>query len=158
MFVRQVSHKTHAMKMNGKARWVIGHHITPMDVTGDYDMVVGRTPGKVQGPPPHYHKGLHEVFVVIEGELDFLVDGDLQKLRAGDSVNLSPNTMHTFSNNSDAECKWLNIHSPKGFYSFFEEMGVPDSEQNAMAKSVDGAIIQKVMAQAADFDMHIQGS
>ncbi len=135
---------------------MIGHHIEPIEVSGDYDMVVGRTPGKVQGPPPHFHKGLHEVFMVIEGELDFLIDGQPMKLKAGDSVNLSPNTVHTFSNNEDQECKWINIHSPKGFYSFFEEMGVPDSEQDAMAKSVDGAVIQKVVQRAADFDMHIK--
>lgn len=145
------------METSRIARWVIGHHISPVEVTGNYDMVIGKTPAKVQGPPPHFHKGFHEVFVVLEGELDFLIDGQPRKLKAGDTVNLTPETVHTFSNNADAECRWVNIHSPKGFYSFFEDMGVPESEQEAMAKSVDGALIQKVVEKAADYDMHIKG-
>ena len=41
------------------------------------------------------------------------------------------------------------------FYKFFETFGVPASEDNAIMKSVEPEIIQKVLAMASDFDMAI---
>ncbi len=137
-------------------RWVLGHEITPVEVTGDYDMVLGNTPAKVPGPPPHYHSGYNEVFLVIEGEMEFVIEGELKTVRSGESVDLPPNTLHTFSNASDEACKWINIHSPKGFLSFFKDVGVPEDEEDAVAKSIDESVIQKVMQTAAQYDMHIK--
>ena len=77
-------------------------------------------------------------------------------IKNGESVNLSPKSVHTFSNNSDNMCRWVNIHSPKGFLKFFEELGVPDNEDEARQRSVDPAIIQRVMDTAANYDMMIQ--
>ncbi len=137
-------------------RWVLGHEITPVQVTGDYDMVLGNTPAKVPGPPPHYHSGYSEVFLVIEGEMEFVVEGEVKTVRSGESVDLPPNTLHTFSNTSKQVCKWVNIHSPKGFLSFFEDVGVPEDEEDAVVKSIDDNIVEKVMQTAAQYDMHIK--
>ncbi len=136
--------------------WVLGHKISPFDVSGNYDMVVGETPPNVPGPPPHYHKSYNEVFMVLEGEMEFVVNGNLKTFKKGEAVDLPPNTVHTFANKSDELCRWLNIHSPKGFLSFFKEMGIPANESNAMIKSADESIIKKVMERAAGFDMHIK--
>lgn len=152
MFVRQISHK---MK-NSNTRWVLGHQISPVNVSGEYDMVIGETPAHVPGPPPHYHTGYNEVFLVIEGEMEFMVNGEVKVIKAGESVDLPPNTLHTFGNKSAANCKWVNIHSPKGFSSFFNDIGIPQEEQDARARSVDESVIQKVMKVAAQYDMHIK--
>jgi mannose-6-phosphate isomerase-like protein (cupin superfamily) len=136
--------------------WVLGHKISPIDVSGNYDMVIGETPPNVLGPPPHYHSKLKELFMIIEGEMDFVIDGIPRKLIKGDSVDLPSNVVHTFKNSGSTPCKWVNIHSPKGFLSFFEEMGIPENEAEAMKKSVDENIINRVMKEAADFDMHIK--
>lgn len=119
-------------------------------------MVEGMTPPNVPGPPPHYHSGFNEMFVVLEGKMEFNVNGNTIIAEAGDSVDLPPNSVHTFQNAGDKECRWLNIHSPKGFLSFFESFGVNSDEDNAFERSVDGELIQKVMIKAADFDMMIQ--
>lgn len=145
------------MKKVKQTRWVIGHRITPHDVSGDYDMVIGETPAQVPGPPPHYHRGFNEVFLVIEGEMEFVLDGELIQVGPGESVNLPPDTLHTFRNKTDEPCKWVNIHSPKGFLAFFEDLGVPEQEEDAMAKSVDTDVIQKVVQVATQYDMHIKG-
>lgn len=141
---------------NNTTRWVLGHKISPVEVSGEYDMVIGETPAQVPGPPPHYHNGYNEVFLVIEGEMEFMVDGEVKIVKAGESVDLPPNTLHTFGNKSAANCKWVNIHSPKGFSSFFTDMGIPEEEQDAMTRSVDESVIQKVMQVAAQYDMHIK--
>ncbi len=136
--------------------WVLGHKISPVNVSGNYDMVIGETAPNVPGPPPHSHSGLNELFMVLEGEMEFMVNGEVRRVGQGESVDLPPNVVHTFKNAGAINCKWVNIHSPKGFLSFFEQMGVPESEANAMEKSVDESIINKVMQTAASFDMHIK--
>jgi mannose-6-phosphate isomerase-like protein (cupin superfamily) len=152
MFVRQKSHK-----MNSKnTKWVLGHKITPHDTSGDFDLMFAETPSKVQGPPPHFHKSLKESFLIIEGEMEFIVNGEIKVLKAGESIDIPPNTIHTFSNTSDNPCKWINIHSPKGFRSFFEDMGVSETEENAIKKSIAPEVINKVMANAVDYDMIIK--
>ncbi|NND05554.1 MAG: cupin domain-containing protein [Saprospiraceae bacterium] len=139
-----------------KDLWVIGHRISPIAVSGNYDMVIGETAPNVPGPPPHYHTKLHELFLVVEGEMDFVIDGEPKTLRQGESVDLPANVVHTFTNTGSTTCRWVNVHSPKGFLSFFEDMGVPESEAGAMTKSVDERIINRVMKEAANYDMHIK--
>ena len=76
--------------------------------------------------------------------------------KAGESVDIPPKTLHTFANKSDKPCKWVNIHSPKGFKKFFDQMGIPDHEENAIEKSIAPELINKVIATASDFDMIIK--
>lgn len=137
--------------------WVLGHKITPHDTSGDYDLMVAETPPNVPGPPPHLHNAYKESFLIIEGELEFFVNGKTQVVKAGESVDIPPKTLHTFNNKTNKTCKWINIHSPKGFRTFFNELGVPDTEANAVEKSVAPELIQKVIQTASDYDMIIQG-
>ena len=136
-------------------KWVLGHKITPQTATGDFDIVIGETPSLTKGPPPHYHNGYHEVFLVTEGEIEFIINGEITVIRQGESINLPPKTKHTFSNNSDEICKWINIHSPKGFIKFFENLGVSENEENAKVKSLSQEIIQEVIETASQYDMII---
>ena len=136
-------------------KWVLGHKITPQSVTGDFDLVIGETPSLMQGPPPHHHNGYHEVFLVTEGQMEFIIKGEITVLRQGELINLPPKTIHTFSNNSDDICKWINIHSPKGFLRFFENVGVSENEENAEVRSLSPEIIKEVMETASRYDMII---
>lgn len=137
-------------------KWVLGHKITPHETSGDFDLMVAETPPNVPGPPPHLHNTYKETFLIIEGEMEFLVDGEIKIVKAGESVDIPPNTIHTFGNKSNSVCKWVNIHSPKGFRDFFEQLGVSESEENAMEKSVAPELINKVIETASDFDMLIK--
>ena len=147
--------KSHIMNTTD-TKWVLGHKVTSHETTGNYDLMVAETPPNVQGPPPHLHNAFKESFLIIEGEMEFMVNGDTTIAKAGESVDIPPKTLHTFANISDKPCKWVNIHSPKGFRSFFEQMGIPETEENAIGKSVSQEIINKVMATAAEFDMIIK--
>lgn len=142
--------------MNAKhTKWVLGHEVTPHDTSGDYDLMIAVTPPKVQGPPPHLHHSYKESFLIVDGEMEFFVNGKTMIVKAEESVDIPPKTLHTFGNKSDQPCKWINIHSPKGFRDFFEKMGVPENEADAREKSLAPEIIKAVIATAADFDMHI---
>lgn len=140
---------------NNKEMWVIGHKIIPYIPSGNYDMVIGETPLNVPGPPPHMHKGFNELFLVLEGEMEFMINGETRKAFVGESIDLPPNTLHTFTNSGYKKCRWLNIHSPKGFLAFFEEFGVDSNEVNAFEKSVDENVIKTVIEKAESFDMII---
>jgi len=137
-------------------KWVLGHKVTPYDTTGDYDLMLAETPAHVPGPPPHIHNNYKEAFLIVEGEMEFMVNGEVKVLKAGESLDVPPGTLHTFGNKSNKPCKWVNIHSPKGFRAFFEKMGVSSDTENAQMNSVDPALIQKVIQTAADFDMLIK--
>lgn len=137
-------------------KWILGHKVSLHDTSGDYDLAYGETPAGVQGPPPHLHSNLEEVFLITEGEMEFMVNGNVSTVKAGESVNLPSNTLHTFSNRSDKSCKWVNIHNPKGFRRFFETLGVPADIEGAEEQSMDKSIIDKVIKTAADYDMVIK--
>jgi len=133
----------------------LGHKIKVLNPSGNFDMVEGTTYPNVPGPPPHFHEGYAETFYVLEGRMEFSVNGEPVIVETGDSIDLPVNTLHTFKNPGNTPCRWLNMHSPKGFLSFFEQFGVNASEENAFEKSVDGNLIQEVIERAASFDMHL---
>lgn len=137
-------------------KWVLGHKVTLHDTSGDYDLAFGETPAGVPGPPPHLHENFTESFLITEGEMEFFVNGEVMVLKAGESINLPQNTLYTFSNKSESTCKWVNIHSPKGFRQFFETVGISEGIENSQQNSVSEAIINEVMGTAANYDMLIK--
>ncbi|AOG12623.1 cupin domain-containing protein [Agrobacterium sp. RAC06] len=52
------------------------------------------------GSPPHRHSRLHEEFEVLEGEVEFAVNGNSRSLTAGQSIIVCPGTVHAFRNAS----------------------------------------------------------
>jgi len=133
----------------------LGHKIKVFSTSGNYDLIQGETLPDVPGPPPHYHALLSETFYVLDGMMEFLVNGESVVLQKGDSIDLPPHTVHTFKTIGDSPSRYLNIHSPKGFLSFFNEFGIDAAEQNAFQKSVDPTVISAVIDQAVIFDMHL---
>ena len=136
--------------------WILGHKISPQKLTANYDLAIGESRPDIPGPPPHHHEKYHETFYILDGEMDFIINGEHHKIRQGESVDIPPHTLHTFKNTGEKICKWVNIHSPKGFSEFFEQYGVPENEPDAARKSVSPKIIQQVLKTAPDYDMKIQ--
>ncbi|TRO64235.1 cupin domain-containing protein [Christiangramia sabulilitoris] len=136
--------------------WVLGHKVAPQKISADYDLAIGESQTDVPGPPPHLHEKYHESFYIIEGEMDFIINGKSKKIRTGETVDIPPGTLHTFKNSGSKVCKWVNIHSPKGFSEFFEKYGIAENETEAMTKSVSPEILRQVLETAADYDMKIQ--
>lgn len=135
------------------SKWVLGHKVTLHETTGNYDLISGETPPEMQGPPPHVHHHYKESFLITQGEMEFFVNGDVVTIQAGESIDIPPKTLHTFANKTDKTCKWVNIHSPKGFRKFFEDVGISSDEEKSLDKSLDSKIISKVIATASDYDM-----
>jgi quercetin dioxygenase-like cupin family protein len=136
--------------------WVLGHRITTAVSTGNYDLVQIETPAHTPGPPPHLHQKYTEFFLVTEGEVEFLLNGERKVLKAGSSVNIPPGSAHTYRNNSDQACKMVNIHSPKGFMDFFKTLGISALDPHAKENSVAPESIEKVITMADQYDIEFQ--
>jgi quercetin dioxygenase-like cupin family protein len=65
-----------------------------------------------EGPDPHTHDDHVDSFYVLEGEPEFLVDGERSRLGAGSYVAAPIGLVHTFSNPGPDRARLLNVHAP----------------------------------------------
>lgn len=68
-------------------------------------------PGYV-GPKAHIHRKHVDSFYVLEGELEFELDGERVGAPAGTYVAAEPGVVHTFHNGSSGRVRFLNVHAP----------------------------------------------
>jgi quercetin dioxygenase-like cupin family protein len=73
------------------------------------------------GPPPHVHRGFHDVVVVLEGTIGVRLGEETYTAGSGAFVHAPPGMPHTFSNPSDEPLRFLNLYAPGGFERFFRE-------------------------------------
>ena len=74
-----------------------------------------------RGPDPHVHHEHTDAFYVLEGELAFILGPDRERISvgAGGLVAAPPDVIHTFNNESGAEVRFLNLHSPDGGFAAY---------------------------------------
>lgn len=73
------------------------------------------------GPPPHRHDW-DEAYYILEGEVDFHIDGRQVRSRKGDFNYLPRNTVHGFKGASDMPAKVLIFAAPAHGSEFFREL------------------------------------
>ena len=96
---------------------------------GTYSIVEGRIyPGG--GPPPHLQTREYEGFYILDGELIFNVEGKQVISKAGTMINIPPNVIHSFKNNTDNIVRVLIIIAPAGMEKLFEEVGTEVFDTN----------------------------
>jgi quercetin dioxygenase-like cupin family protein len=61
---------------------------------------------------PHWHDDLYEVFYVLEGEIEYLLDGQWRPAAAGSTVFIPAGTVHAFRNASGHPARHLAIGPP----------------------------------------------
>ena len=70
-----------------------------------------------EGPDPHAHDDHVDSFYVLEGEAEFLLDGETVRLGTGSFVAAPIGVTHTFSNPGPRRARLLNVHAPStGFH------------------------------------------
>ena len=73
------------------------------------------------GPPPHHHDW-DEAYYVLEGALDFLIDGRPVRLEERDFTNLPRGTVHGFKGASDVPARVLIFAAPAHSSAFFRDV------------------------------------
>jgi len=73
------------------------------------------------GPPPHVHLERHELFYVLQGNVEFTLGQEQVAAEAGSLVFVPRGTRHAFKLGPDA--KLLAWVAPAGLEGFFRELG-----------------------------------
>lgn len=73
------------------------------------------------GPPPHRHDW-DEAYYILEGAIDFEIDGEAVRSKTGDFNYLPRNTVHGFKGASSAPARVLIFASPAHGSEFFLEL------------------------------------
>ena len=60
---------------------------------------------------PHYHKKATETYKVIKGNLSVVIDGQKNKLEAGDSLSIKPRDIHY----AIGDETWVEVYSEPGW-------------------------------------------
>jgi mannose-6-phosphate isomerase-like protein (cupin superfamily) len=141
-----------------KAKWVLGHRVTPIETLGDFGMLHIVTGSGVPGPPPHHHEDASEFFYILDGALEVMQNGQWARIGAGESANVPRGVVHTFRNPLETPCEWLTAFSPRGFERFFQEFGVPVGQSDALEVSTSDAMIGRVIAECAEYGMILDPS
>ncbi|MFD1524269.1 cupin domain-containing protein [Pseudonocardia yunnanensis] len=71
-------------------------------------------PPRLSGPPPHRHRREIETFEVLDGVLRVRVGNETRDLQTGESVTVSPWTLHAFANPSDRPTRIRTVETPAG--------------------------------------------
>jgi quercetin dioxygenase-like cupin family protein len=110
-----------------RARWHLGGLLTIKAAAGDTNGVIAVVEERAlrgYATPPHVHGREDETLFVIDGTLEYTVDGVTGMVTAGEAVHLPKGQAHRFEVTS-AEAHFLVIITPGGFEEFFEEVSPP---------------------------------
>jgi len=109
---------------NGETVSAFGNSIifklTGEDTNGAIDLGLATTPPG-GGTPLHVHHKDDEVFIVIEGDMEFAFNGEWQKAPAGTVVYGPKDVPHQFRNVGNTPSKHWVLTFPTGFAKFYRQ-------------------------------------
>lgn len=114
------------VSVQSEARWYgnsLWEFLVPAAATGGKLSVFESTMPEGFSPPRHIHTREDEVFLVLEGEAWFDVDGDLQLAGPGTSVYMPRGVPHTFRVKTPV-ARMLGIMTPGAFEQLFRNLSV----------------------------------
>jgi quercetin dioxygenase-like cupin family protein len=57
----------------------------------------------------HYHESMEEVFLILDGECEFILDGLLHLLKKGDVIKIAPKTKHKLTALADTKLYYFGV-------------------------------------------------
>ncbi len=94
---------------------------TSDDTNGAWSLIENEAdPG--QGPAPHWHEEMTEGIYILEGEVNFEIDGEDRQAGPSEFILILPRKVHTFTVVSNEPARYLILASPGGFEGYFEEL------------------------------------
>ena len=85
------------------------------------------------GPPPHHHPW-DEAYYVVEGEVNFSIDGKERLVKAGDFVYAPAGTLHGFAGASAKPARMIIFDAPAHTEGFFRDVDREVKGAGDMAK------------------------
>jgi mannose-6-phosphate isomerase-like protein (cupin superfamily) len=115
----------------GEARWYgdsMFEFLIPSDATGGTLSVFRATLVEGFSPPRHVHTREDEVFLVLDGDVLFDLDGEYLLAGPGTSVFMPRGVPHTFRIESPV-ARLLGVIAPGNFEQLFRNLSVPAAER-----------------------------
>lgn len=108
------------------------------EATGGLSTTLTQTSPSGGGPPPHSHTNEDETFYVLDGEYEFLMNGQWVKAEHGRAIHSMRGHVHTFRNAGSTTGKMLVFVAPAGMEKYLEEissLSMPEDITKLMAIS-----------------------
>ena len=143
MFMKEQSRKNDRVEILGiELEWKLRRN----DTVDQYCVLAATMPPGV-GVPVHQHPQ-QEAFFILEGQAEFAVENGAglawKEVNPGDMVNIPPDAIHGFRNESDRDVKLL-VTCEAGLGRFFEEASTPLTENQSARANVSTEEIQRVL-------------
>ena len=143
----------------GEARWYgdsLWEFLIPSDATGGKLSVFQATVPEGFSPPRHIHTREDEVFLVLEGEVCFDLDGERRLAGPGTSVYMPRGAAHTFRVKSPV-ARMLGMMTPGAFEQLFRNLSVPAGARTMPAPGTVPFDIPAVMAEQTRLGTQVVG-
>jgi mannose-6-phosphate isomerase-like protein (cupin superfamily) len=143
----------------GEARWYGDHlfeFLVPSEATGGRLSVFRATLRRGFSPPRHIHTREDEVFVVLDGDVAFDLDGRRLLAGPGTSVFMPRGVPHTFRVQSDV-ARLLGVIAPGAFEALFRTLSVPAERRALPPRDSVPLDIGAVMAEQARLGTEVVG-
>ena len=137
-----VAHQSEA-RWYGNSLWEM---LVPNEATNGKLSVFQSTMPEGFSPPRHIHTREDEVFLVLDGEVWFDVDGEFTLTGPGASVYMPRGVPHTFRIKSPV-ARLLGVISPGAFEQLFRNLSVPADERTLPAPGSVPFDVPAVMAE-----------
>ena len=120
----------------GESHYVLGETLRPMltNAMGSSIEIFDTTGVPGGGPPPHTHQW-EEIYVVLSGEMDVVVDGKTTRLRPGGYAHVPANTPHGYT--TIDETHFLTIVTKGNAAKFFKQVA---NEVEMNPPDIDGVL------------------
>jgi mannose-6-phosphate isomerase-like protein (cupin superfamily) len=83
--------------------------------TKRFNLAIFEKEPDTEGPEAHVHADEEDAFYILEGELEFVIEGETMTAGPGTFVLVPPGIEHTFANRGDTPTRVLNVHAPAGW-------------------------------------------
>jgi uncharacterized RmlC-like cupin family protein len=93
---------------------------------------------------------------VVEGQIIFYVDEQRIEAKPGTFVNIPPNVLHSFKNETNENAKMIIVLSPAGLEQFFVEAGLEVSNNSVKPPPLTDEEKQKLVSSASKYGMEIR--
>lgn len=107
------------------------------------------------GPPPHIHRREEETFYVLEGTVQFWVDGKIINAPAGSTVFAPRDVPHRFCNVTTKPARFLVVITPANLDPFFAEFSTPIADRNAVPPPPSPEQIGKLLGTCGQYGIEI---
>ncbi|WP_417770524.1 cupin domain-containing protein [Stappia sp.] len=131
-------------------------HAFPGDTQDKFCLVEAVVPPGL-GAPPNHHAGETEAFYMLDGEIEFMIDGETRLARRGDHVPIPDGAVHAFTAKGETPARVLIVNAPGHMHErFFTELGHPVADETLVPAPMDGPPdIANVMRVAGETGMTI---